>query len=340
MNASTESEACPRSGKHCAPQSASALDEERQPAAWAFSRNTVRVLTVDEVTELARAEGLGEDADTLLAAVRPGWRLEAAGGQASVVRLGGEPELSRDESWPVNRRGVPMTFLAQIEAGALPAIDPAWADRATVLTSGTMRVFADLLDSPHESGPAVVLFSPTSADLRRTPHPLLTAEAPPWGPWDDLTNDERFWRFDEHQLAAVPFLTAPEYLSGLRENIDDFSERADRYTQFAYRLRIDGAPVGDYTPWGVHHVLGEPSSVGDDTRFTGMGIYGDAEDAAAEGVEHDPSLDDVNAWSVLLALHDDDALGLNIHDAGALHVLMPATDLAAERFHRAVCDVA
>ncbi len=149
------------------------------------------------------------------------------------------------------------------------------------------------------------------------------------------------WQLDEHPLAAVPFLTVPERLPGLREDLDDRSETADRYAQFAYRLPIEGAPMTDSVePWAVSHVLGDHTPVQEDARGAGVNIYGDDEWAAAEGVERDPALDHEVAWTVLLALHDDERLGLSIVDGGALHVIVPAVDLAAMRLDRVVCDVA
>jgi len=97
-------------------------------------------LTHDDVRRIAREEGLGRDTDALLDSVRPGWRLEVRRGVTPLggSRIGGDPDLAADEPWPLNHRGVPMTFLAQIDVDALPELDEAWTAHAVHLP-GTER---------------------------------------------------------------------------------------------------------------------------------------------------------------------------------------------------------
>jgi hypothetical protein len=54
----------------------------------------------------------------------------------------------------------------------------------------------------------------------------------------------------------------------------------------------------------------------------------------------EPELGNPAAWRRLLALHHDDRIGLEIADVGALHVMVPVADLAANRLTRLMCDQA
>src|SRR4051794_38227971 len=128
-------------------------------ALWACE--AVVVLSRSDVRKVAGEEGLAEFADRLVDSVAPGWRLDI--GQGAVLgpgatKIGGDPDLAFGEPWPVNHRGIPMTFLAQINTDELPALSEewvtvAWRPPARVL----LRVFADLVDNPVEPGPARVL---------------------------------------------------------------------------------------------------------------------------------------------------------------------------------------
>lgn len=300
------------------------------------------MLSREEVVDLARQEGLGEVADDLVARVRPAWRLEPGDtgdpSRAATTKVGGHPDLGPGETWPVNRRGVPMTFLAQVDCSGLPAFDPPWLDpRPWRHGDLLLRLFADLFDNPIEPGIAIGLACEPTGPLARTEPPL--SRPPPGGPWDDLSLEERFRTLPEAPLRAVPFLTAPE---GPPPALGDLEEAEDGYLQWTYRLRIDGEDMDDELerqPWEVHHLLGEPCSIQEDVRGIGGMFYGDAWFAEVMGLEPDPNLVGEDAWRVLLALHDDERLGLEIHDAGAFHVLAPVEDLASGRLDRLVCSV-
>lgn len=299
------------------------------------------MLSPRDVAELARQEGLGEFAEDLVGRVRAGWRLDAVGG--GPARIGGAPDLAAGEAWPLNHRGVPMVFLAQIDCASLPLIDPSWGATCTWEHGGRLiRLFADLMDNPFEPGLAVALTCDPSASVTPALAPPIPSPWPPGGQWDDLKAAERFHVLPETTVACVPFLTAPETHPSLHAEFHQFDEQADRYLQWSYRLRVDGAHFGDEAsdlePWAVSHLLGEAQSIQGDVRLTGTSIYSD-EMASVYGVTHDPALTDPNAWRVLLALHNDETLGLRILDGGAIHVIAPSTDLAAGHLSRLVGDI-
>ena len=56
-------------------------------------------------------------------------------------------------------------------------------------------------------------------------------------------------------------------------------------------------------------------------------------------VTPDEALADSAGWRVLLSLHMDERIDLDIHDGGAFTVLAPVADLAAGRYARLVCSV-
>src|SRR4051794_21596560 len=86
-------------------------------------------LTREEVVALIGQRGLDEHRDAILAAVRPGYRLQP--GADGPHRIGGPPDLAPGEQWPVDADGVPFTFVAQFECSRLPLLtgeflSPAW----------------------------------------------------------------------------------------------------------------------------------------------------------------------------------------------------------------------
>lgn len=165
---------------------------------------------------------------------------------------------------------------------------------------------------------------------------------PPGGPADYLGEGERFHVLPESTVACVPFLTAPEIHPPLHAEFHQFDEEASRYDQFKYRLRVDGARIdgsSELDPWSVSHLLGEAQSIQGDVRLAGAGTYGDEELPRQSGIAYDQTLAEAGAWQVLLALHTDETLRLEILDGGAMHVLAPSADLAEGRLDRLVADI-
>jgi hypothetical protein len=313
-------------------------------------------MTRTEVLQLVEAEGLGAYAEDLVARVRPGWRLDLdldeSGSRPAASKIGGHPDLGDGEVWPRNARGIPMTFLAQIDSSSLPQLDPAWPDPHPWAHGGELiRVFADLLDNPTELGPAIVLAYRPSGLLTRTEAPPIPDPWPRGGPWDVCEAEDRFHVLPEAAVRPHPFLSAPETHPILKPQQWDYSPLADRYESFAARLRVDGGdthpgmkllelddpPRLPPTAYEVHHLLGEACSIQDDVR--GYGVMLAEEPAWGADFARDPALADEDAWRVLLALHFDERIDLHIHDSGAFHVLAPVTDLAAGRYDRTICAV-
>jgi hypothetical protein len=141
-------------------------------------------------------------------------------------------------------------------------------------------------------------------------------------------------------VSLHPFLTAPETHPTLRRTLFDDDPDAERYEEWAARVRLDGNPDCPPFPYKVQHPSGEPTWVQDDVRFTGvMFNRPDGYWAAVACRPADPALTMQDAWAVLLGLHADDAFGLEIHDGGAIQILAPVADLAAGRLARLLCSV-
>ena len=302
------------------------------------------VLSPDDVIAIAREEGLGRYAEQLVSIVQPAWRLLPGGDdKPGATKVGGDPDLGRDESWPLNRRGVPMAFVAQINCAELPAFDPPWQLRTPWRHNDRLvRLFADLLDNPVEPGPAVALQTDPAAPLTRTPAPPVPDPFPPGGEWDDYKPRDYLYRLPETVARLHPFLTAPEIHTELHpEKVNyDCDEQADQYEEWAARLRLDGRNGWDaVAPYEVQHLLGEPRSIHDHVRFVGPMFNEDSYWQSVGGISADPGLATEDAWAILLGLHMEDAFGLNIHDGGALHFLVPVADLAIGRLNRLICDI-
>jgi len=304
-------------------------------------RHDQPMLTAADVARVAEEEGLGAHAEELLGCVRAGWRIVPAGdGPASGrSRVGGSPDLTADEQWPRNGRGIPLAFVAQIDCGALPPIDPRWAGTvASWRHEGQLvRLFTDAADN-WEFGAARALTCASSAELTRTSAPALPEPFPPGGPNEGLEDQERarYYVLPETAIRLEPFLTAPETHPRLAPEQFMQDETADRYLQWTYRLRVDGRRNDGsqlLDPWAVSHLLGEATSVQEDVR--GIGCMVNREEGwGSELPGPDPALVDEDAWQVMLGLHTGLALGLEIHDGGSIHLLAPVADLAVGRLDR------
>lgn len=302
------------------------------------------MLSPADVVEIAHEEGLGDYAQQLATIVQPAWRLTRGGDdRPGVTKVGGDPDLAPNEDWPLNRRGVPMAFVAQINCSELPEFDPPWRP-TTEWRHGNLlvRLFAYLLDNPVGPGPATALQTDAAGPLTPRPAPTVPDPFPPGGLGDGFEPRDVLYRLPETFASLQPFLTAPEIHADLHPETVNYeaAKRADQYEEWAARLRVDGRNDWAHEHPSVAHLLGTPTSIQDDVRYAGPMFHTNSYWSRVSGVPPDPTLATVDAWQVLLGLHSGDPFGLGIHDGGALHFLVPKQDLATGRLDRMFCTPA
>jgi hypothetical protein len=266
------------------------------------------MLSHTEVGALTRELGLGACTEEVIKALRPAYRLEAA--RDGAHRIGGTPDLVAGERWPRNESGDELTFIAQLDVGAIPPLpggEPkveAWRS-----TGGFVRLFADLLDDLADPTRVTALIADPAAPRTRAAAPAREAGPDGLGEFAECTAD------------ALPCWCI--------EDDDPVVERAAAFD----RGGIDNAPLLEL----VHHLhagrslnrgghvlpqlLGPPDRIQEDPRYDGAYTL------------RDPALEDPEAWTLLLQFDDTFA---DYGDGGGFFVVIPRIDLAAGRYDRAV----
>ena len=270
------------------------------------------LLSRAEVGALIAHHGLSAHRGTILAAIRPGfWLLPADSGRS---RIGGLPDLAPGEQWPHDQDGVPYTLVAQIDCSALPPIAtefplPPWAHNGALV-----RIFAALLATAPEPGPAVALACPADAPVTRAELPARPDQVPAdvWGLADDSLR-----MLHELPVRLVPFLSAQAaWYAGIPE------EATDAYEEFARRLAAGGGKP-PAQQWQFPHLLGH-----------GENLQG--EDLTATGADEKPEVPR-EQWCTLINIPEHQ--GMSFGDGGGLAIVIPGADLAAGRYDRLVTDI-
>jgi hypothetical protein len=271
------------------------------------------VLTRDEIRAVASELGLGAVVEGLIDAFVPAYRLEASPDGAH--RIGGEPDLVAGETWPRNGRGTALTFIAQFDVGRIPAL-PGGAAEAEAWRSrpSFVRLFADLYDHPFEANALTALVADPSATRTRAATPARDVSA----------TDAEFAiaSFREQTVHALPCWCLDVEHPAVREAeaIDDVGATENApLLELTHRLH-----AGRSLDAGWHvlpQLLGLPDPVQDDPRY----------DAAYQHAG--ASLRNRDEWTLLLQFDDTFA---SYGDGGGFFVVIPRTDLAAERYDRAI----
>jgi uncharacterized protein YwqG len=205
--------------------------------------DTLRSLGIDEVHR-----------DALLASARPEVVLTLApdDGPAGASKLGGAPDLPEDTSWPVDREGRPLAFVAQLDLASLPAVDD------DLPREGTLSIFYDTVRQPPGDGPGD---EASLAVIWRAQKPLRRRDSPPdaeafperaitptvaWGP----PRDPVAWPTDE--VAGEAFVNAwvgeapeakllghPDALQEAMEGVCEALARGEEPASDVGRLALD-----------------------------------------------------------------------------------------------------
>ena len=244
-------------------------------------------------------------------------------------------DLTESESWPLNGRGIPLTFMAQIDTSELEPLAAPWTVSASWQPNGQLvRVFADLIDSPVAPCLATALTCAPGPELARTNRPPAPSPWPVGGPYDEGEERERYWSLPETAVRLVARLSAPEIHPLLRPDPSDTTSTAVAYERWLQRLRRDGKELLEtIPPQPPLQSLLEHASPDVIKDLDEVGTF-----VASQGGPYlPPGVADLREWKPFLSLYDDDCLEMQIADAGAFIVLASADDLADGVYERMLC---
>ncbi|MGV9883420.1 YwqG family protein [Streptomyces sp. NPDC003006] len=261
-------------------------------------------------------------AERWLGLLRPGVRLApAAGDEAVVGQLGGEPRLPADVEWPEWEGNGPLSFVASVDCAALPAgaLDvpfPAAGTLAFFYFDGQLDdgdALVDVDDVPSRAG-ARVVYVPAGVQVteRATPDEL---DAYPHVP-----------------LAARVELTVAEPTHPQIQR--SFAPDAEPFQEYEHPVCSDAFvhALWEYDDEAGHQLGGTPQSVQGPVELEV------ARAALGPGTDwHDPRLiDEMNEWVLLAQFDSDEAADMMWGDGGCLYWLIRPADLAELRFDRAL----
>ena len=221
------------------------------------------------------------------------------------TRIGGQPDLPSQRSWPLTRSGKPMSFLAQFDLGKMNEVMP----NSPLPSSGSLSFFALLEDELPADGAleSAVLFTPPTDDLKRKKFPSALAE-------DD--------RFGSCSLGGGLVRTYPE----------------QRHEEVTARMEVDEDMLSDF--WSdmnmgthllgyVNMIQGPPeyeAELAFRFRTTGRVSLRSEEEAKA-----------IEGWCLLFQLDSEEEAGMMWGDAGYLYFMIRKDDLQHHRFENVVC---
>ncbi|MGW2631598.1 YwqG family protein [Streptomyces chattanoogensis] len=272
----------------------------------------------DALHALAHKHLPEEVAERWIGLLRPSLRLEKDTGTGVgpvVGRLGGLPELPKDEEWPVWQGHGPLSFIASLDCARLPsaALDIALPAEGTLL----FFFFDGQLDdglaavAPHEPD------SWAGARVRYVPAGISVAErAAPEGvrPYPEVPLTARV-------EATAPYLWHPVVYREFAPMPDDHPLWHEDFQEALW----------DHTEGTEHRIGGHAAPVQDEV-----------ETEVARGVLGSPPWDDPRLreealrWVLLAQFDTDDDADMMWGDAGALYWLIRPEDLAQRRFDRAM----
>lgn len=254
-------------------------------------------------------------------------RLRADTLRVGATKFGGLPDLLRDAPWPQYRRR-PMAFLGQIDLAEFAAV----AGRHNPLPARGLLSFFRAMD---QGGPMFYQEESDPADARV----LYTADL------GDLVRATRP-RFGDTQ---GDFETPPCSVTLVRRHCDlpSLDSVHMRHAGFDPEARenylelSDGFVAEDADLLRSSYAGGWPKAIQNNAfegyaeRITrGLPPYGPYDPTAPEQVAIDAA---ATRWVQLLQLDSGGDTGWMWGDAGILHWMIPADDLAAARFDRVVC---
>ncbi|MCL4505531.1 MAG: YwqG family protein [Chloroflexi bacterium] len=263
------------------------------------------------------AAGLANVAQQAAGLVRSSVRIKASAADensipAGASKLGGLPDLPAYFDWP-ERKGAPMSFIAQIHLDDLHGIDGAEG----LPSAGLLWFFYDARQETYGSDPAdragrQVFFAdnPSVSQLKRRPAPA------------GLPGGALF------KACAVQFeneLTLPENPQAESPSLMFSPADQERYEAFYAAF-----PSRDARITAQHRLLGHPDTIQDDMRgqcqLIANGVTRSDDPRAAD------LLKDSNDWQLLLQVDSDDATGMRWANSGMLYFWIRRDDLKMRNF--------
>jgi uncharacterized protein YwqG len=296
-----------------------------------------KIVTADELVELASAFGLEHVADELGVLARVAIRIEYdnrpvdRGGS----KLGGLPDLPPELDWPEwNRR--PLAHLAQIDLREIAALD-----EDDVLPVGWLWFFWDAISvafwtsgneygeqagwgtDASDRGSARGLLAGSDLSLSSARHDGLPSEG---------VLPEVAVRFDRQ-------LTLPPWESSLVQALDLDRYELDRYVELSLALGVAETGSANATEYELspnHRLLGHPDQLQSDMavecELVTSGLSWSDYSGGLQPEIANRALD----WRLLLQLgSDEDRLGVMWGDVGRLYFWIREQDLRARHFDEA-----
>ena len=226
------------------------LDTDDPDAGTTADGAAAPLLTHADVEALIEECDLDEHRDAILAAIRPAYRMQPAAD--SPHRVGGLPDFAPGEQWPHDERGVPHTFVAQIDCSQLQPLSPEFPYPTWNHGGALLRIFA-AISARVDDFAAVVLACPPEAPI------TLAAQLPPHpeqlDDWDTADRGDFLCEFEERPVQLHPTLTAMvAWTAGLTDADDE------DYWTFQMRLSLGGRPLGEDEDWECMQLLGHATT--------------------------------------------------------------------------------
>lgn len=299
-------------GEPVAPaEESGAPPEESEPADLEWEEAPA---SVEQFTARLRMVGLGDDADAIVALIRPSLRLvadeETDDPESAALRVGGRPLLAPGVDWPRRTDGAPMSLVAQISLAHVAEL----AGEAGFPAEGSLAFFYDADEQPWGFSPSdsegwAVLHCPDGVgSLRDFPAEL----------------DEE-GRFSVAALTPEVEQTFPPAGSFDVEQLVG-EAKAEKYWP------VLGEDEGDET---ITRFLGHPDVIQNEMQvecqLASNGVYvGDSDGyRSADGLRLRPGAAE---WRLLLQVDSHEDVGMMWGDSGRLYWWIREADLRAGRW--------
>lgn len=241
-------------------------------------------------------------------------------------RVGGNPDLPPQFSWPLTTDGTPMTFLVQLNMCDVAKNDT----NALLPKTGMLSFFLGIDEPAYNIEHRVIWFDETE---------LLTVvhrESP--------SETALGTTYVGYELKARPSLEPPNYAYIDNGQIESDKVNFDDYEDLLYEIR--GEEDDD-----IIQLFGYPIGQHDDAEYEAALMLLTCEEdeynvdktleklTAHFGGDEEKVKQEVTDMLMLLELETDDDVGFCWWDAGVLHFFIRKEDLVAGRFDRTYCSL-